>query len=106
MRQGHKRDFARGLRRDMTDAERRLWYHLRNRGLLGYKFRRQFPVGRYIVEFVCLEARLVVEVDGGQHADSPHDVLRDHRLHERGFIVLRFWNNDVLAACCRMLFVY
>ncbi len=96
MREGQKRDFARGLRRSMTDAERKLWYHLRNRGLFGCKFRRQFPIGRYVVDCVCLDACLVIEVDGGQHAGSADDIRRDGFLHEQGFTVLRFWNNEVL----------
>lgn len=97
MRQGQKRDFARDLRRTMTNAEHQLWYHLRGRRLLDTKFRRQFPIGRYIVDFVCLESRLIVEVDGGPHNGSLHDAIRDRFLHEQGFTVLRFWNNDVLA---------
>ena len=97
MRNGQKRDFARHLRRTMTDAEYRLWYHLRGSRLLGARFRRQFPIGRYIVDFACLESRLIVEVDGGQHNGSLHDASRDRFLHDRGFTVVRFWNNDVLA---------
>jgi very-short-patch-repair endonuclease len=87
---------ARELRRNMTDAERALWRRLR-RGTLGGKFRRQAPVGQYIVDFACLEARLVVEVDGGQHAESRGDDERDRWLASQGFRVLRFWNNDVLG---------
>lgn len=69
---------ARELRKTMTDAERKLWHGLRLRQMHGYKFRRQFPLGHYIVDFVCLEARLIVEVDGGQHADEKYgDVQRD-----------------------------
>ena len=97
MRNGQKRDFARDLRGAMTDAEHRLWYHLRGRRLLGAKFRRQFPIGPYIADFACPEARLIVEVDGGQHNDSRHDAIRDRFIHGHGFTVLRFWNNDVLA---------
>ncbi len=95
MRTGHKRDFARGLRARMTDAEHRLWYHLRDRRLLGHKFRRQVPIGPYIADFACLPLRLVIEIDGGQH-DAAVDGLRTACLHEQGFTVLRFWNNDVL----------
>ncbi|MFO7650902.1 MAG: endonuclease domain-containing protein [bacterium] len=88
---------ARSLRRGSTDAERVLWQRLRTRQVGGAKFRRQYPLGRYIVDFVCLSERLVVEVDGGQHADSVVDRERDHWLAEQGYRVLRFWNNDVLA---------
>ncbi|MBA3486686.1 MAG: endonuclease domain-containing protein [Lysobacter sp.] len=80
----------------MTDAERTLWRHLRNRELTGFKFRRQHPVGRYIVDFICLELGLVVELDGGQHADSPLDAVRTSTLQQQGYLVLRFWNNEVL----------
>ena len=86
--------FARSLRRNATDAERTLWRMLRNRRLNGRKFRRQQRMGRYIVDFVCQDARLVVELDGGQHAnDTPE---RTQSLEGAGYRVLRFWNNDVL----------
>ena len=89
--------FARKLRKNMTDAERLLWRHLRNRELGGYKFRRQRPIGPYIIDFVCLEKKLVVEVDGGQHAGQLElDVKRSDYLKEKGYRVLRFWNNEVL----------
>ncbi len=91
------REQARRLRRDLTDAERRLWKHLRDRQIAGAKFRRQVPIGRYIADFVCLEAKLVVEVDGGQHAASGADVGRTAFLEAEGFRVLRVWNNEVLA---------
>ena len=88
---------ARQLRWNPTDAERLLWGKLRFWQLDGFKFRRQQPLGRYIVDFVCLEKRLVVEVDGGQHAeDANYDSDRDAWLREQGFVILRFWNNDVL----------
>jgi very-short-patch-repair endonuclease len=88
---------ARRLRRDMTDAEQLLWRHLRNRELLGHKFRRQHAIGGYIVDFVCIEARLIVEADGGQHVDdSDKDAERTRRLEEIGYRVMRFWNDDVL----------
>jgi very-short-patch-repair endonuclease len=88
---------ARSLRRDMTDAERLLWRHLRQRQVEGYKFRRQHPVGHYIVDFACLEACLIVEVDGGQHADRKgYDIQRTAWLKGQGFRVLRFWNTDVV----------
>ena len=80
----------------MTDAERKLWLALRDRRLAGYKFRRQVPVGPFIVDFVSYHARLVIEVDGGQHAESPRDARRDQWLAVNDFRVLRFWNNDVL----------
>ena len=89
--------FARKLRKNMTNAERLLWQHLRNRELGGYKFRRQRPVGPYIVDFVCLEKKLVIEVDGGQHAGQVElDAKRSGYLEEKGYLVLRFWNNEVL----------
>jgi very-short-patch-repair endonuclease len=84
------------LRRDSTDAERVLWRHLKDRRLEGLKFRRQHPVGPYIVDFVCPERQLIIEVDGGQHADSVSDEKRDAALQARGFRVLRFWNPQVL----------
>ncbi len=87
---------ARELRRNMTDAERALWRELRG-GALGGKFRRQAPLGRYIVDFVCLEKHLIVEVDGGQHAENRSDQERDRWLESQGFRVLRFWNNEVLG---------
>lgn len=87
---------ARELRSQMTDAERRLWDILRERQLAGFKFRRQQPIGSYIVDFICLEARLILEVDGGQHGDEG-DQRRDAWLREQGFAVMRFWNHDVLS---------
>ncbi len=88
--------YARALRGRMTDAERKLWYALRDRRFEKFKFRRQVPIGRFIVDFVCFEARIVIEVDGGQHADSLSDRSRDRWLAAKGFRVLRFWNNEVL----------
>ena len=87
------RQRARNLRKNSTDAERHLWYHLRaNR--LGCKFKRQVPMGAYIVDFVCLEKRVIVELDGGQHAENQkYDMKRSAWLTERGFKVLRFWNH-------------
>jgi len=87
---------ARELRSAMTDAERALWQALRRRRL-GARFRRQVPLGPYIVDFACLEQKLAVEVDGGQHAESEYDAGRDAWLRAHGFRVLRFWNNEVLA---------
>lgn len=80
----------------MTDAERRLWSALRNRAL-GPKFRRQAPIGPFIVDFAAIGERLVIEVDGGQHAESPHDLSRDIYLRSEGFQVLRFWNTEVVT---------
>jgi very-short-patch-repair endonuclease len=87
---------ARGLRHSMTDAEHALWRILRNRQFVETKFRRQVPVGPYIADFLCFEARLIVEADGGQHAESRHDAVRDAWFAAQGFRVLRFWNNDIL----------
>lgn len=84
------------LRKGMTDAERKLWYHLRRRQLGGCRFRRQVPIGPFIADFACLECALIVEVDGGQHASSHHDAVRDRFLRSRGFRILRFWDNEVL----------
>jgi very-short-patch-repair endonuclease len=81
----------------MTDAERKLWFALRDRRFARFKFRRQVPVGPFIVDFVCFEARLVIEVDGGQHAQSIRDKRRDRWFAANRFSVLRFWNNDVLS---------
>ncbi|MGE3283175.1 MAG: endonuclease domain-containing protein [Alphaproteobacteria bacterium] len=78
----------------MTDAERLLWQDLR-RGSFGWRFRRQFPIPPYIVDFACIEARLVVEIDGGQHATSITDAGRDEMLRWHGWRVLRFWNSEV-----------
>jgi very-short-patch-repair endonuclease len=88
---------ARALRRGSTDTERRLWAVLRDRRLAGYRFRRQHPIGDFIVDFVCTKHHLVVEADGGQHADSEADERRTKILKEEGWRVIRFWNNDVLA---------
>jgi very-short-patch-repair endonuclease len=82
------RQRARALRQQMTDAERLLWRHLRNRGLGGWKFRRQYPVGPYIVDFICPEKNVVIEVDGGQHADDvKHDSQRSAYLNKMGYRV-------------------
>ncbi len=97
MRNVAKRDRARELRRDMTLAERKLWQVLKGRGLDGHRFRRQHPLGPYIADFACLEAGVVIEVDGCQHHDSEQDGHRDRYMQSIGFKVLRFWNNDVLA---------
>jgi very-short-patch-repair endonuclease len=91
------RSRARQLRRNPTDAERLLWQKLRFWQVDGCKFRRQQPLGRYIVDFVCLQKRLIIELDGGQHAQqTDYDKDRDGWLRDQGFVVLRFWNNHVL----------
>jgi very-short-patch-repair endonuclease len=88
--------FARDLRARMTEAETRLWFHLRRRELGGRRFRRQHPIGPYIADFACLDAGLVVELDGSQHLLSRTDARRDACLRRHGFRVLRFWNDEVL----------
>ena len=88
---------VRTLRSNMTDAERKLWQGLRGRQMDGHKFRRQLPIGPYIVDFACLDARLIIEVDGGQHLDNPTDQARDAWLAAEGYRVLRYWDNDVLT---------
>ena len=87
---------ARSSRTGQTDAERRLWFALRDRRLAGYKFRRQHPINGYVVDFASTKHRLVVEADGGQHSDSPTDARRTAILESQGWRVLRFWNNDIL----------
>lgn len=89
--------FSRQLRSEMTAAETHLWQHLRARQVCGKKFRRQHPVGKYILDFACIEARLAIEVDGGQHNElQNHDNQRTAWLEVQGWRVLRFWNNEVL----------
>jgi very-short-patch-repair endonuclease len=92
----NQRDFAKTLRQNMTDAERLLWKHLRAHRYSGQKFRRQQPIGPYIVDFVHFGSRLIVECDGGQHNENPVDKRRDAWLQAQGFHVLRFWNHDIL----------
>ena len=92
-----KRSFAKTLRANATEAEQQFWRLLRSRRLASLKFRRQVPIGPWIVDFVSFEYHLIVEADGSQHAESEDDKRRDYDLSERGFRVLRFWNNDVLA---------
>jgi very-short-patch-repair endonuclease len=86
---------ARILRRNSTDAERQLWKHLRDRQIEGFKFRRQQPIGKYVVDFVNLEKKVIVELDGQQHALDQSDKNRDEWLQTEGYTVLRFWNNQV-----------
>lgn len=88
---------AKSLRTNQTEAEARLWYHLRAHRFMGLKFKRQKPVGRYIADFVCWERRLIIELDGGQHAEQgTYDQQRDAWLRSQGYAVLRFWNSDVM----------
>ena len=89
---------ARELRINSTDAERRLWRHLRNYQVNGWQFRRQHPIPPYFADFACVEARLIVEADGGQHAENEKDLKRTAYLEWRGWQVLRFWNNEILES--------
>ena len=90
-------NFARNLRQNLTPAERLLWSPLRRRQVSGFKFRRQHMIGSYICDFVCAEARVVIELDGSQHLDcAPYDANRDRFLQSQGYRILRFWNGDVL----------
>lgn len=88
---------ARTLRGEITNAERVLWRAIRSRQVQGNRFRRQHPIGPYIADFACIEQKLVIELDGGQHQDrQAHDKQRDAFIKTKGWRVLRFWNNDVL----------
>jgi very-short-patch-repair endonuclease len=87
---------ARAMRAAMTESETQLWRVLRDRRLQGLKFRRQVPIGSYIVDFLCIEKMLVVEADGSQHGDSAYDQRRDAWLEAQGYKVVRFWNLDIL----------
>jgi very-short-patch-repair endonuclease len=92
------KDRARELRKKLTEAEKMLWNHLRLRQMGDHKFRRQQPIGRYIVDFVCLEKRLIIEVGGGQHNErSAYDSNRDSWLISQGYRILRFWNNQIFG---------
>ncbi|SJM30606.1 endonuclease domain-containing protein [Mesorhizobium delmotii] len=90
------RAFAKAMRADATNAENILWQALRNKQLEGLKFKRQVPLDGYILDFVCFDARLIVEVDGGQHSESKRDVARDMHFEIRGFKTLRVWNDEVV----------
>jgi very-short-patch-repair endonuclease len=90
------RNAAKSLRKKSTNTESFLWLHLQARQLEGLKFRRQQPIGKYIVDFVCFGKKIIVEVDGGQHSEMDYDRERDEWLKREGFKVLRFWNNEVL----------
>lgn len=95
---------ARVLRAAQTDAERLMWRHLRNRNLPGWKFRRQHEIDAYIADFACVDANLIVELDGGQHVErARYDERRTEALQRNDFRVLRFWNDDVLTATHRVL---
>lgn len=94
------RGTAQRLRQDQTDAEAKLWSRIRNRQLNGHKFRRQVPIERFVVDFVCYEARLIIEVDCGQHDEqAEQDARRAQILEDAGFQMIRFWNNEVLGNC-------
>ncbi len=89
---------SRQLRKNMTPQERKLWYIIRNRQFYGYRFRRQFPIGQYIVDFICREKKIIIEIDGGQHNEIKnilYDNKRTEYLISEGYKVLRFWNNDI-----------
>ncbi|HAS52732.1 MAG TPA: DNA (cytosine-5-)-methyltransferase [Nitrospiraceae bacterium] len=86
---------ARRLRKNPTHTERHLWRHIGDRQIVGYKFRRQHPIGGYIVDFVNLENKLIIELDGGQHLNNTKDKIRDEWLRAEGYRVLRFWDNQV-----------
>ena len=89
--------FARELRKNSTIAERKLWHTLRSKNFMGLKFRRQEPIGNYIVDFVCYEKKLIVELDGGQHNEfSEKEIPRTKALEKEGYKILRFWNSDVI----------
>ncbi|MGY8665879.1 DUF559 domain-containing protein [Bradyrhizobium sp. UFLA05-109] len=92
----HLRQFAKNMRHEPTNAEAAMWRLLRDRRLSAFKFRRQVPVENYILDFVCFEKRLVIEIDGSQHAESKGDATREAALSAEGFQTARYWNNDVL----------
>ena len=93
---GHHRSFARSMRKEPTEAEAALWAMLRGRKLEGLRFRRQHPTVGYIVDFICLEAKLVVEADGEHHAENDADRVRDEKLRALSYRVLRYWNREIL----------
>ncbi len=96
MREKVTQQRATQLRKQLTDAERHLWQHLRHKQILNVKFRRQMPIGPYIADFVCVTAKVVIELDGGQHQDQHnYDMARSAYLQQQGFRLLRFWNNEV-----------
>jgi len=87
---------ARELRQSQTDAEKVMWHHLKAKRFHGLKFKRQHPVGPFIADFICIEAGLIVEIDGSQHCENAKDEQRTAFLNKQGYQVVRFWNNDVL----------
>ena len=97
MEKRNKISSARKLRVNSTDTEKRLWRYLRGKQFEGIKFRRQQPIGEYIVDFVNLERKIIIELDGGQHLENKKDKLRDRWLNKQGYEVLRFWDNEVLT---------
>ncbi len=96
MKKRNKIAIAKKLRINSTDTEKYLWKYLRGRQLEGFKFRRQHPIGKYIVDFINLERKIIIEVDGGQHLENKKDKLRDKWLEEQGYEVLRFWDNEAI----------
>ncbi|MGL6160311.1 endonuclease domain-containing protein [Microbulbifer sp.] len=95
---------ARSLRSNATDAEQKLWYHLRAHRFMGLKFKRQKPIGHYIVDFACMNPKLIIKLDGDQHLDQGnYDHRRDSWLRDQGFEVLRFWNNQALSETSAVL---
>ena len=88
--------FARNMRKDPTKAEHLLWFELRSRNLNNYRFSRQVRIGTYIADFVCRKKKLIVELDGSQHAENAEDEIRSHWLIGQGYAILRFWNDEVL----------
>ena len=104
MRDRTTQRFAKQLRSQTTDAERYLWRHLRRRNIGNYRFRRQVPIGRYIVDFACSEAKLIVELDGSQHSQQlGYDRRRDTWIEAKGFRVLRFWDDQVFQETAAVL---
>ena len=97
VRERRTRGHAKAMRRNPTEAEQKLWLLLKDRRFAGFKFRRQVPIGPYIADFVCYSARLIVELDGSQHADDARDGRRDAWFGEKGFTTLRVWNSDLAA---------
>jgi len=97
LKKRNKIAIAQKLRNNSTDTEKYLWRYLRGRQLEEFKFRRQHPIGKYIVDFINLERKIIIEVDGGQHSENKKDKLRDKWLEEKGYEVLRFWDNEVFT---------
>ncbi|MCQ2966733.1 MAG: DUF559 domain-containing protein [Alphaproteobacteria bacterium] len=101
-------NFAKTMRQKPTDAEHKMWQKL-SRNQIGFKFRRQYPVdNKYIVDFICIEKKLIIEVDGSQHIDNEKDILRTKYLNNLGYRIIRFWDNDVLKninACLNQILV-